>query len=130
MGKQQSRAARWSEAVGDAKTALEALQEAASDLDADRLESATSDFESAMQALADVRQEYQDWYDNMPEGLQSGAAGEKLEAVLEIDVENVSVDADEIRQAIQNAVEDVIADAIDVLDEAENDELPIGFGRD
>jgi len=130
VGKQQSRPARWSEAVGDAKTALEALQEAASDLDADRLDTATSDFESAMQALADVRQEYQEWYDNMSENLQAGATGEKLEAVLEIDVENVSVDADEIRQAIQNAVEDVIADAIDVLDEAENAELPIGFGRD
>lgn len=130
MAKRQTRSDRWQSAVSAGREALEQMQDAAQELKMDELQSAASDFENAMQDLADVKQEYQDWYDNMPEGLQQGATGEKLEAIVNIDVENVTVYADDIQSAIQTAVEELLADAVDVLDEAENAELPVGFGRD
>ena len=130
MAKHQSRSDRWQSAVSAGREALERMQEAGQELNLDELESAASDFESAMQDLADVKQEYQDWYDNMPEGLQQGATGEKLEAIANIDVENVTVCMDDIQSAIQAAVEDLLTEASDVLDEAEGAELPMGFGRD
>jgi type VI protein secretion system component VasK len=126
----QSRSDRWQSAVNAAREALERMRESGQDLNLDELESAASDFENAMQDLADVKQEYQDWYDSMPEGLQQGATGEKLEAISYIDVENVTVCMDDIQSAIQAAVEDLLTEASDVLDEAEDAELPVGFGRD
>jgi hypothetical protein len=126
----QSRSDRWQSAVNAAREALERMRESGQELNLDELESAASDFENAMQDLADVKQEYQDWYDSMPEGLQQGATGEKLEAISYIDVENVTVCMDDIQSAIQAAVEDLLTEASDVLDEAEDAELPVGFGRD
>ena len=39
----------------------------------------------AVQTLVDLQAEYQDWLDNLPEGLQGTAAAEKLEAICEYD---------------------------------------------
>jgi hypothetical protein len=130
MAKRQSRADRWTSAVSEAKAALERIQDAGQELDFAEMESAASDFENAMQALSDVKEEYQEWYDNLPESLQGSATGEKLEAVVNIDVDNASVYMDGIQEAIQAAIEEALAEAVDVLDEAESAELPVGFGRD
>ena len=62
----------------------------------------------AAQKLEDIRDEYQEWRDNLPENLEGSATAEKLDEVIEFDI-------DQIR---------------DALDEAENLELPRGFGRD
>jgi hypothetical protein len=62
MAKQKSRTTRWSEAAGNATTALEELY--------------------------DIQQEYQDWLDGLPENLQNSALGEKLQAVCDIDLES------------------------------------------
>jgi hypothetical protein len=64
--------------------------------------------------LEDIKSEYQDWYDNMPEGLQDGPTGEKLCEITELDFEP-DLDLDSVEE---------------VIDAAENAELPRGFGRD
>ncbi len=54
----------------------------------------------AVATLRVLQEEYQDWSDNLPENLQSTALAEKLEAVCEVDVDQLDID------------------------------LPLGFGRD
>jgi len=80
--KRPSRSQRWGEAAGDAIGALETLVE--------------------------LQGEFEEWKDNLPEGLQQSAMGEKLEAVCEIDLQG----------------------ALDAVQEADGADLPLGFGRD
>ncbi len=54
----------------------------------------------AVETLHVLQEEYQDWLNNLPENLQSTALAEKLEAVCEVDVDQLDID------------------------------LPLGFGRD
>lgn len=82
MSKKLSRSARWHEACSKAN---EALAE-----------------------LSDLKSEYAEWHDNLPENLQSSPLGEKLEAVCDLDIDS----------------------AMDVIEEAESLDLPQGFGRD
>lgn len=105
--KSNSRSARWTDAVGKAKSALEAMT-----AQLDELESAISDLRS-------VQEEYEEWKDNLPENLQSSPLGEKLEEVCYLDIEGI---IDTVRSAVE--------DAESTLDEAENIDLPRGFGRD
>lgn len=130
MARQKSKSARWALAVEAAQTALGAVKDAAEELDLDGIESAASDFENAIQDLADVKAEYQEWYDNMPENLQASPTGEKLEALTYIEVESATVDFGAIQDAIREAIEEVVRDAEDAISEAEGAELPVGFGRD
>jgi hypothetical protein len=92
--KRQSRAQRWADAVN-------------------RAQLARSDLDDALSELADLKQEFEDWRDNLPENLQSSALGEKLDEVCDLDLDR-----------------DAIMDAIDFLDTAEGLDLPLGFGRD
>jgi hypothetical protein len=62
----------------------------------------------ALSTLNDLKTEYEEWRDNLPENLQSSTLGEKLEAVCDLDIDSV----------------------LDMIEEAENLELPLGFGRD
>jgi hypothetical protein len=78
----ESRSKRWAKAAAAARDALEKLEE--------------------------IRQEYEEWRDNLPENLQNSALGEKLNTVADLDIQS----------------------AIDTVDEAENSDLPMGFGRD
>lgn len=73
-----------------------------------RWSNAASRASDALNELVELRQEYQDWYDNLPENLQESPVGEKLQNVCNIDVES----------------------ALDVVNEAEGADLPLGFGRD
>ena len=68
----------------------------------ERLRDAKTDLEALMG-------EYQDWFDEMPENLQEGPTGVKLQAVIDDDPT------------------DALQDVIDVL---EGLELPRGFGKD
>ena len=83
MAKSESRPERWSKAVADIRAGLE--------------------------ALTDLKDEYQDWLDNLPENLQEGATAEKLNEVVDASF------YDEIESAV---------------DEADAIELPKGFGKD
>ena len=86
-----SRPKRWATALADAQSAVEQL-------------------EGAFSELNDLKDEYQEWLDSLPENLETSAVGEKLEAVtcLEFEMEDVKSQ----------------------IDEAEAIELPLGFGRD
>jgi ParB family chromosome partitioning protein len=64
--------------------------------------------EQALQELEDLRSEYEQWRDSLPDNLQSGALADKLEDVVGLD--------------IQSAIE-LVQQCCDV-------ELPRGFGRD
>ena len=105
--KKQSRSARWAEAAGDARDEFDKLKDAADQLS------------NALGRLLDVQSEYSDWNDNLPETGGSDATREKLEAVVDLDIESV--------------MDDPLAHWDDVerlIDEAEGIELPVGFGRD
>lgn len=74
----------------------------------DRWNDAATAAVSALSDLEDIRQEYSDWKDNLPENLQNSTLGEKLDAVIDLDIEGAKSTAEE----------------------AEAADLPLGFGRD
>lgn len=104
MPKTMSRPDRWRAAAGDARAALDVATEALSNL------------EAALQDLRDVKQEYEDWLDGMPDGLRYSATGEKLQAIVDLDMDQ--------------DVTDLLSEVESLVDEAEGADLPLGFGRD
>lgn len=90
-----SRTSRWNDAAADARTALDSLS-------------------AALGELNEVRAEYEDWRDNLPENLQQSALGEKLNAVVDLDLDPGSL----------------LGDAETAIGDAEGADLPLGFGRD
>jgi len=62
----------------------------------------------ALEELQDIQGEYESWKESLPENLLGGAMAEKLEAATSVDV----------------------VDAIGIATEAQNLDLPRGFGRD
>ena len=107
MPKQMSRTARWQNAVDEARNQFQQVQDASTDV------------ANALEALFEIQQEYQEWLDNLPENLESSALGEKLQAVVDIDIESIKDDPLSDWPSLEST-----------LDEAESIELPQGFGRD
>jgi hypothetical protein len=70
------------------------------------------DLELAFEDIQEIQGEYQDWRDNLPENLEGSPVAEKLDEVTELQLEDPG------------------SEATDLLDEAENADLPLGFGRD
>lgn len=102
MARGRSRPARWAEAVANAKAA------------ASKLEGAKAGLVEAFGPLEDLRNEYEEWRDTVPENLQGSPLYEKLEAIVELDFsEDTDVDA-----------------MLEAVEGAEQVELPLGFGRD
>jgi uncharacterized protein YhaN len=107
MAKQKSRTTRWMEAVAACRQQMDTIQGAADDL------------VQALNDLHEVQAEYEDWQGNLPENLAQSALGEKLDAVMDIDIESV------MNEPLENW-----GDLERAVDEAEGADLPIGFGRD
>lgn len=107
MAKQKSRPVRWADAITDCREKMEAISGLASDL------------ADALSELNEVRAEYEDWRDNLPENLQESALGEKLNAIVDMDIESY------MGEPLENW-----SDVESLLDEAEGADLPRGFGRD
>lgn len=63
---------------------------------------------SALEELEEMRCEFEEWKDNLPENLQQSALGEKLDTVAGLDIQS----------------------ALGTASEAEGADLPMGFGRD
>src|SRR3990167_4736802 len=80
--RRQSRGARWADAAEQAIGAIE--------------------------NLIQIQGEYQEWRDGLPENLAGSAVAEKLDTVIEIDLEG----------------------ALSTISEARDADLPLGFGRD
>jgi hypothetical protein len=76
------------------------------------LSEAVSSAQDALAQLEDLKSEYQDWHDGLPENLASSPVAEKLEAIIDLDFESA------------------VADLESLAGEIENIELPLGFGRD
>jgi hypothetical protein len=64
--------------------------------------------QEGLAALMELRDEYQDWRDNLPENLDQSPVAEKLDAILDLDFDG----------------------AESFLSDAEGADLPRGFGRD
>ena len=146
-----SRPQRWSNAAAKARTAHETLlgiqdkvnddlaqamqtlvdgiQEAL-DKANEEIGDARQDAIDALEELKEIQEEYQDWYDNMPYQLQDGPTGEKLSEVTNIDLDwepDVDMTAPEVPDL---SFELDLDDLESVIDEAENADLPRGFGKD
>lgn len=101
----KSRPKRWAEAVAEAQTIIE------------RINGLIEDLDGAVDNVRSIQEEYQEWQESLPEGLQEGAMAEKLEAVMGIDFPE-SISADDLEEVITT------------IEEAEAIDLPLGFGRD
>jgi uncharacterized protein YukE len=152
--KAPSRTQRWFDAVNKGKDALEKLQNIKSEIDDDlmdlaqrfaddlqaELDKVSDKLRPGVEALQDafgdlhaLREEYEEWYDNMPQQLQDGPTGEKLSEIVnqfDFDVVN-DVDPElEVPQIEMPTVELDLDEYESLLDEAEAADLPLGFGRD
>jgi len=105
--KAPSRADRWAEAVGKAKDATSAML------------TGCDEVESAIEELKSLKEEYETWKDNLGDNFQNTPVAEKLDAVCDLDIDDL---VDTLRSAVE--------EADGKLDEAENLDLPLGFGRD
>ena len=103
----KSRPARWAEACS---AALEAM---------DELDAAAARLQSAQSELDSLREEYEEWRDNLPENLQDGALADKLNTVADMELDSFAED-----------VIYVLGEARGIVEEAEGADLPMGFGRD
>jgi len=74
-----------------------------------RWDNSINKIREGLEELNELKSEFEDWKDNLPENLETSPLGEKLEEVVE------SSFCDEIESA---------------CDDAENLDLPKGFGRD
>lgn len=101
-----SRAKRWAAAVAKVQKAIE---EARAALDAD--------LEEGIAELEELKEEFENWKDNLPENLSQSPLGEKLEAVVDLDL-----DFTDLTSALDDAESKIM--------EAEGIDLPLGFGRD
>ena len=103
-----SRPARWAAAVDRAQQAMAAI---------DELLDAVTD---ALSDLDEIRCEYEEWLDNLPESLQDSATADLLNAVCDLDTSSYTGRVDV----------DSLSDVASLLEEADGIQLPRGFGRD
>ena len=73
-----------------------------------RWSDAASNANTALAEMQEMQSEYQDWLDTLPDNLRESTVAEKLEIITEIDFDS----------------------AIETVSEAEDADLPLGFGRD
>lgn len=99
-----SRTGRWEEATVAARAAYDAAKQHIEDL------------ASELDSLRAVREEYEEWRDNLPDNQQDGATAEKLNTIVDIDIPD---DIDSVLDDVENAIT-----------EAEGADLPLGYGRD
>jgi len=76
-----------------------------------RWQEACESLRAALEGLVAIKDEYEEWRDNLPENLEQSPLGEKLEAL----VDAAECSCDEIECGI---------------DELEQVDFPLGFGRD
>ena len=74
-----------------------------------KLQEASSMAADALSELESLQEEYSEWHDNLPDNTRGSATDEKLEAIVNLDLDN--------------PLEDLAG-------EVEGIECPLGFGRD
>lgn len=137
----KNRADRWNEATAAARVAFDAIKEAIENANArleeviqgvrDELEEAIDEhsgkLSNAMDEIRSIQEEYNEWYGNMPEGLQNSATGEKLSTIEGMDL---SVEFELADASASPEFESNIDEVESALDEAEGADLPMGYGKD
>lgn len=63
---------------------------------------------NGLETLQDLKSQFEEWKDNMPDSLQSGETYQKLEAICDLDLDSID----------------------SIVGEADGLDLPLGFGRD
>lgn len=136
MAKKQSnsRTARWARACGEAREAFDKVQAKRDEIEGKigdlvaELNDELGPLQDALNGILDVQCEYQEWYENMPDGLRNGAAGEKLQTITDFEVEYT---IDQIGELPEPELDFSALDEVDnLIGECESAELPVGFGRD
>ena len=105
--RQLSRIDRWNDAANKAEAVVAELRAQFTAL------------EYAFSVLDELRQEYQEWRDNLPENLSSRTLADKLNEVADMDFASAK---DELDNAL-SSLEDVTSTATGL-------DLPRGFGKD
>jgi len=108
MAKQKSRAKRWAEAAAKMQAGLDAARAAL----------AEQGFADGLAEIEELKSEYEDWQSNLPENLANSPLGEKLTAVVDLDID------------FDSEIEAALDDAESKIGEIEGADLPLGFGRD
>jgi len=97
-----------------------------------RMQAAVDKIRDGLDELHELSTEYQDWYDNMPAGLQDGATGEKVQEVAQLfndQADNGDTALERVTDLI-STLNDAADELEGVADEVEGADLPRGFGRD
>lgn len=88
-----------------------------------KLDEATSKWSDGVSELNELKDEYQEWHDNLPEAFQyDSPVGEKLQTIIDMDFEEVEFTLESIDSDIDEGV--------GYISEYEDVDLPLGFGRD
>lgn len=106
----QSRVARWARGLAEMTDGLSLIQEGKDKL------------EQGAEAVSELHEEYSDWKENLPEGLSQSPVGEKLEAVADLDIDTLT--------GLAGGLEASISEIEDAINEFEQADLPLGFGKD
>jgi hypothetical protein len=109
MARGASRPARWSALCARIVESL------------DVMENEFGEFDAATQDLEGLKEEYEEWRDNLPEGLEATETADKLDATIDA--------ADAVVEA-KNEMETLFGQIRSAVEDAEGADLPRGFGRD
>ena len=145
----KSRPARWTEAVNEGRKAYEEIEtlmqtinddladefrilwEAAVERAQEKVQDAVDKATNALQEISELQEEYSEWYESMPEQLQEGPTGEKLSEIIELDFDlEITVELESADDLEVPELQADLSELEELLDEAENADLPRGFGRD
>jgi len=125
--KKQTKAERVQEAAQRVLDAVETAQsniERAYDVFVEEAQRHLAAVEGALEDLRNVREEeYQGWYDNLPESLQNSPVGEKLQVILDIDLDPLMPEVPEFEELDFSEIENAAQEILDT-------DYPQGFGRD
>ncbi len=97
-----------------------------------RMQKAVDKIRDGIDEIRSLSEEYQEWYDNMPEGLQGGGTGDKVQEVASL-FNDQSDEGDSALTRLEDLISTLndTADELEsVADEVEGADLPRGFGRD
>ena len=111
------------DAIAEAQTAGSAAM-AAYEAAIDELQGALQTAQDAMENLKSVREdEYQGWYDNMSESLQQTPTGQKLQELLDIDLDPSWPEVPDFEEPDFGDAESAAQSILDA-------DYPLGFGKD
>ena len=115
--RQRTRAQRFLDSISDAQLNMEEVRVAI-----ENVKEKFADVVTSVETVKEVQGEYQEWLDNLPEGLRQSPTAEKLEEITNLDFESISEDAIDF--------DSVISEVDEILAEAEQVDFPLGFARD